>query len=132
MGVNGLQKFIETKVPEGCKDVNIGQMAKYSNRSNVLVVDLFNLARKPLEYFDLETVIKRDINGGDFAGYKYAWIKLIEKLEKADVKVIFVCDGALDDSRRTVWMSRKYKQMSQDIIPMMEAIRFQHNFCPQC
>ena len=57
MGVNGLQKFIETKVPEGCKDVNIGQMAKYSNRSNVLVVDLFNLARKPLEYFDLETVI---------------------------------------------------------------------------
>ena len=131
MGVNCLQKFIETKVPKGCKDVNIGQIAKDSKRSKVLVIDLFNFQRKPLEYFDLETVINHDINGGDFIGYKHAWTKWMEKLEKAGIKVIFVCDGALDFSRRTVWMNRKDKQMKRDIIPMMAAIRFQHIFCSQ-
>jgi len=126
MGVYGLQTFIETKVQDGCQEVNLGKIAKSSKRSNVLIIDLFNFARKPLEILDLQDVIKRDINGGDFIGYKRTWASILENFEKAGIKVIFVCDGALDFLRRRVWMERKYKQMSQDIIPMLNAIRLGH------
>ena len=60
MGVHGLQTFIETIVPDGCQKVNLGKAAKNTkHRSNVLVIDLFNFARKPLKTFELEDVIKR-------------------------------------------------------------------------
>ena len=86
MGVSGLQTFIETKVQDGCQEVNLGKIAKNSKRSNVLVIDLFNFARKPLEILDLQDVIKRDINGGDFIGYKRTWASILENFEKAGIK----------------------------------------------
>ena len=86
MGVFGLQTFIETKVPDGCQKVNLEKAAKNSNRSNVLIIDLFNFARKPLEILDLQDVIKRDINGGDFIGYKSTWASILENFEKAGIK----------------------------------------------
>ena len=97
MGVHFLQTFIEKKVPGGCKDVNIGDIvkAKKGSRSNTLVIDLKAMACKPLEMYDLGKVTKKDVNGGDFAGFKNAWIKFLGRLERAGIKVIFVCDGAL-------------------------------------
>ena len=97
MGVHFLQTFIEKKVPGGCKDVNIGDIvkAKKGSRSNILVIDLKAMACKPLELYDLGRVTKKDVNGGDFAGFKTAWIKFLGRLERAGIKVIFVCDGAL-------------------------------------
>ena len=97
MGVHFLQTFIEKKVPGGCKDVNIGDIvkAKKGSRSNILVIDLKAMHTKPLEMYDLGTVTKKDVNGGDFAGFKNAWIKFLGRLERAGIKVIFVCDGAL-------------------------------------
>ena len=111
------------KVPGGCKDVNIVTAAKESKRSKVIVIDLLNFARKPREYYDPKIVLKKDINGGDFIGYKLAWIKLMEKFKKADIEVIFVCDGAsIEVSRRRVWADRKYEQMRRDIEPMFNDI----------
>ena len=97
MGVHFLQTFIEKKVPGGCKDVNIGDIvkAKKGSRSNILVIDLKAMHDKPLEMYDLGIVTKKDVNGGDFAGFKNAWIKFLGRLESARIKVIFVCDGAL-------------------------------------
>ena len=97
MGVHFLQTFIEKKVPGGCKDVNIGDIvkAKKGSRSNILVIDLKAMHDKPLEMYDLGIVTKKDVNGGDFAGFKNAWIKFLGRLERAGIKVIFVCDGAL-------------------------------------
>ena len=97
MGVHFLQTFIEKKVPGGCKDVNIGDIvkAKKGSRSNILVIDLKAMHDKPLEMYDLGTVTKKDVNGGDFAGFKNAWINFLGRLERAGIKVIFVCDGAL-------------------------------------
>jgi hypothetical protein len=97
MGVHSLQTFVEKKVPGGCNDVNIGDIvkAKKVSRSNVLVIDLKAMACKPPEMYDLGKVTKKDVNGGDFAGFKNAWIKFLGRLEKAGIKPIFVCDGAL-------------------------------------
>ena len=125
MGVHFLQTFIEKKVPQGCKDVNIGDIvkAKKGSRSNVLVIDLQAMARKPLEMFDLGGITKKDISGGDFTGYKYAWITFLEKLKKAGIKVIFICDGALPGSRRKVWIRRRYVEVQREIIPTLNSIR---------
>ena len=125
MGVHFLQTFIEKKVPGGCKDVNIGDIvqAKKESRSNKLVIDLQAMARKPLEMFDLGGITKKDISGGDFTGYKYAWITFLEKLKKAGIEVIFVCDGALPTSRREKWICRRYAEVKSEIIPTLDSIR---------
>ena len=125
MGVHFLQTFIEKKVPQCRKDVNIGNIvkAKKGSRSNVLVIDLQAMARKPLEMFDLGGITKKDISGGDFTGYKYAWITFLEKLKKAGIEVIFVCDGALPTSRREGWIRRKYDEVKREIIPTLDSIR---------
>ena len=54
MGVHFLRTFIENNVPQGYKDVNIGDIvkAKKGSRSNILVIDLQAMTRKPLEMFD--------------------------------------------------------------------------------
>ena len=64
-----------------------------------------------------------DINGGDFVRYKDAWVKILDQLKKAGIKAIFVCDGGLPDSRRKVWIKRRYGKMKSDIIPMLNSIR---------
>ena len=78
MGVHFLQTFMEEKVPGGYKKVNIAKIAKAKNgsRSNVLVIDLNNMACKPFGMFNMKKVVKKDINGGDFVRYKDAWIKM--------------------------------------------------------
>ena len=125
MGVHFLQSFIEKKVPHGCKDFNIGDIfkAKKGSRSNILIIDLQAMARKPLEIFDLGGTIKKDISGGDFTGYKYAWITFLEELEKAGIEVIFVCDGALPTTRRERWISQKYAEVKWEIMPTLDSIR---------
>lgn len=96
---------------------------KKGSRSNILVIDLKAMHDKPLEMYDLGTVTKKDVNGGDFAGFKNAWIKFLGRLESAGIKVIFVCDGALPGSRRKVWISRRYEKAEKDIIPVLDSIR---------
>ena len=125
MGVHFLQTFMEQKVPQGCKDVNIGDIvkAKKGSRSNILVIDLQAMARKPLEMFDLGGITKKDISGGDFTGYKFAWIKFLEKLEKAGIEVIFFCDGASPTSKREVWIRRRYDEVKREITPRLDSIR---------
>ena len=125
MGVHFLQTFMEEKVPGGYKKVNIAKIAKAENgsRSNVLVIDLNAMACKPFGMFNMREVVKKDINGGDFVRYKDAWIKILDRLEKAGIKAIFVCDGGLPDSRRKVWIKRRYGKMKSDIIPMLNSIR---------
>ena len=63
MGVHFLQSFIETKVPQGCKDVNIGDIVKTKKGSwsNILVIDLGAMACKYLEMFDLDKITKKKI-----------------------------------------------------------------------
>ena len=97
MGVHFLNTFIEKKVPGGCYDVNIAKVVKekQGSRSNVLIIDLKAMYTKPLEKYGLESVIKKDINGGDYVGYKKSWIEFLDKLQRAGIKVIFVSDGAL-------------------------------------
>ena len=118
MGVHFLETFIEKKVPGGTRDVNIGQVSKekrqYNSRSNHLVIDLKAMANKPLEKFDLKSVIKKDINGGDFVGYKTAWIEFLNKLDEKGIEPIFVSDGALPGSRREVWIKRRYQDMEKN------------------
>ena len=125
MGVHFLQTFIEKKVPQCLTDVNIGDIVKAQkgSRSNILVIDLQAMARKPLEMFDLGGIAKKDISGGDFTGYKYAWIKFLEKLEKNGIEVIFVCDGALPTTRREKWIWRKYNEVKCEIMPTLDSIR---------
>ena len=125
MGVHFLQTFMEEKVPGGYKKVNIAEIAKAKNgsRSNVLVIDLSAMACKPFGMCNMREVVKKDINGGDFARYKDAWIKILDRFEKAGIKAIFVCDGGLPDSRRKVWIKRRYGKMKSDIIPMLNSIR---------
>ena len=125
MGVHFLQTFIEKKVPGGCKDVNIGDIVKANkeSRSNILVIDLQTMAHKTLKNFDLDKIMKKDMNGGDFTGYKHAWITFFSKLDKAGIKVIFVCDGALPNSRREVWIRRRYVEEQREISPTLNAIR---------
>ena len=79
MGVHFLQTFMEEKVPSGYKKVNIAKIVKAKNgfRSNVLVIDLKAMACKPFGMFNIREVVKKDTNGGDFVGYKDAWIKVI-------------------------------------------------------
>ena len=124
MGVHFLQTFIEEKLPGGCKDVNIADIvqAKKESRSNILVIDLQTMAHKTLKMFDLDKIMKKDMNGGDFTGYKHAWITFLGKLEKARIKAIFVCDGALPGSRRKVWIRRRY-EMQREIITRLDSIR---------
>ena len=118
MGVHYLETFIENKVLGGTRDVNIGQVAKekrqFNSRSNHLVIDLKAMANKPLEKFDLKSVIKKDINGGDFVGYKTAWIEFLNKLDEKGIEPIFVSDGALPGSRREVWIKRRYQEMEKN------------------
>ena len=87
MGVHSLETFIEEKVPGGFRDVNIGQVAKEkrqsNSRSNHIVIDLKAMGfNHPLEKFDLKSFIKKDINGGDFVGYKTALIDFLNKLDE--------------------------------------------------
>ena len=112
-------------MPGGYKKVNIAKIAKAENgsRSNVLVIDLNAMACKPFGMFNMREVVKKDINGGDFVRYKDAWIKILDRLKKAGIKAIFVCDGGLPDSRRKVWIKRRYGKMKSDIIPMLNSIR---------
>ena len=125
MGVHFLQTFMEEKVPGGYKKVNIAKIVKAKNgsRSNVLVIDLAAMACKPFGMCNMREVVKKDINGGDFVRYKDAWIKFLDRLEKAGIKVIFVCDGGLPDSRRKIWIKRRYGKMKSDFIPMLNSIR---------
>ena len=116
MGVHSLETFIEEKVPGGFRDVNIGQVAKEkrqsNSRSNHIVIDLKAMGfNHPLEKFDLKSFIKKDINGGDFVGYKTAWIDFLNKLDEKGIEPIFVSDGALPGSRRELWIKTRYKSM---------------------
>ena len=86
MGVRGLQTFIENQVPEACIQENIGNVVQHTDRSNVLIIDLMAMVNKTYEDFDY-------FNGGDFIGFKNLWKDFIATLEKAGVKIIFVCDG---------------------------------------
>ena len=127
MGVHSLETFIEEKVPGGFRDVNIGQVAKEkrqsNSRSNHIVIDLKAMGfNHPLEKFDLKSFIKKDINGGDFVGYKTAWIDFLDKLDEEGIEPIFVSDGAIPGSRREVWVKRRYQDMEKNNV-MLASIR---------
>ncbi|KAK3910504.1 Constitutive coactivator of peroxisome proliferator-activated receptor gamma [Frankliniella fusca] len=110
MGVRRLQTFLEQHCPEACYEVSIPDIAEEYrqrfNRDPVIVVDGSCCFRTL--YGGLDWVC-----GGQYKEYVKRVTNFFDSFEAINIKLILYFDGATQESKRPVWVSRRLQSMEK-------------------
>lgn len=110
MGVRRLQTFLERHCPEACYEVSIYDIAEeYRQQFNcdpVIVVDGSCCFRSIYEGLDW-------VCGGQYKEYVQKVTHFFECFEAINVKLVVYFDGATQESKRPVWVSRRLQSMEK-------------------
>ncbi|XP_023212367.1 constitutive coactivator of peroxisome proliferator-activated receptor gamma-like [Centruroides sculpturatus] len=109
MGVKGLSYFVDNDCSEVCKRIYIPELAsRYSvGGTPVLVVDGMSLINK---------MIQKDSNwvyGGQWMEYIENIKAFVNKFQQFGIELVFFYDGSVCKSKRTEWVSRRKKHLSE-------------------
>lgn len=106
MGVRGLQTFIENNCPEAYKFVSIKQLAENHkakfNVEPVLVIDGLNWLCHMCGEAELEWMF-----GGQWLQFAQFIEICIAKFKSIGVKILFIFDGTICESKRKTWVQRR-------------------------
>ncbi|XP_034249066.1 constitutive coactivator of peroxisome proliferator-activated receptor gamma-like [Thrips palmi] len=110
MGVRRLQTYLEQYCPDACYEVSIEQIAnnyrQTHNKEPVIVVDGSCCYRKL--YGGLDWVC-----GGQYKEHVDSITKFIDSFERLGIKLVLYFDGATQESKRPVWVSRRLQSMEK-------------------
>lgn len=110
MGVRRLQTYLEEYCPEACYQVSIEEIAtnyrQTYNREPVIVVDGSSCFRKLYDGLDW-------VCGGQYKEQVDSITKFIDSFERLGIKLVVFFDGATQESKRPVWVSRRLQSMKK-------------------
>ncbi|GFU08453.1 constitutive coactivator of peroxisome proliferator-activated receptor gamma [Nephila pilipes] len=108
MGIRGLQTYIENNCPEACKFVSIKKLAeKHKAKFHVqpvLIIDGLNWLCHMCGEAELEWMF-----GGQWLQFAKAIEICIAKFKRIGVKLLFIFDGTVCDSKRKTWVKRRVR-----------------------
>ncbi len=130
MGIPGLESYVES---HGYADsarhpsakpffyrVSLSELATSAAGSDpiVVVVDLMSCLRKV--YWDAGRL--KPLCGGQHREYRQLWSRLLRSSE-AGLRLVFMCDGATSQEKRTEWKRRRYNSWRKFGLPVFNSLR---------